>query len=49
MKSNDENTKREMGYHGSNTHGYSLSKKQGKLDQYAEGDAKEKREDQPGT
>ncbi|MGD8188958.1 hypothetical protein ACQCN2_03045 [Brevibacillus ginsengisoli] len=30
--SNDKNTKREMGYHGSNMHGYSLHEKKGQLD-----------------
>lgn len=33
MTDRDQNEKPDMGYHGSNMHGYSLTPKEGKLDQ----------------
>lgn len=31
----EQNDRQEMGYHGSNMHGYSMTKKENKLDRYA--------------
>lgn len=45
--SNDKNSKPDMGYHGSNMHGYSITEKSNKLDQYAkqkESDSKSQKE-----
>lgn len=37
MSNKEFNTKREMGYHGSNMHGYSLHKKEEKLEKFSVG------------
>ncbi len=34
--SNDENTKPDMGYHGSSMHGYSITEKGHKLDKFVQ-------------
>ncbi|WP_176560198.1 hypothetical protein [Brevibacillus dissolubilis] len=40
------NTRPEMGYDGGNMHGYSMHKKEGSLNKYAEEAAQVKREDE---
>jgi|GEM_PF-2828745 len=48
----ENNSRQEMGYHGSNMHGYSMHAKRGKLDQFAGNGTKQKaqkRQETKGT
>ncbi len=47
-QSNESNKKREMGYHGSGMHGYSMHTKEGQLDRFAGNGTKEKEQREPG-